>query len=1028
MSMANNAVILSIKKFPASFQNFVKAALMIFLLAGLTVSVFVDDDAKSALVFDYKSDISTTVQVFFDVGMGFQETHSSRQFVVKQSEWREIKLDIPAAKVLNLRLDPSVDHGVFGLRNPRLIDADGTIRLAIPLAKIRPSQQILSLAEHNAELEIKTVPGANDPVVEIPFESAVYLGQGRGWRLVPLLLGWISFWTAVVFLLYYAPRFLEKNANFLAPWRKPVVTIWLAAAVGTLVSASPIIFQGKSFMSPNSGAQLFYDRFPTLPNYSDSTIWDAHNSDTGAMMWQHFPLTVAQERAVKEFGEFPLWNRYNSAGTTMIGQGQMMLGDPLNWVMWLVGVDAGTFDIKFLLLRMVFAASLGLVVLLLTQKTLPAVIVTMSAAFIGYFLYRVNHPAIFTLCYSPLIILAWLKVIYAEEERSRLGWITGLMLANWLVLNSGTAKEAYMSIVVLNAIGMGFFIAERSRIVSKFKMWLGLLVVSGICFLMIASPVWGTFYDTIRSGASGYGNPSVQQWPFWYLLGFVDNFFYLLRVTHYFPAVNALLFVGFLLGIVCAIHAEKLEVRRAAMVLVYGCGALIALAFGVIPEKLLLATPFINNVHHIHNTFSTILIVPVSILAGIGFANIDTQEANSEKNKLVVLIVVLALISLILLYVLSFAQGGGLRTDEFIVYAVPVLIAAMLAPWMILRLLNGQLSLAGIGVCLIVIIIVLGRGAMYIDYPDKYVFNPHERVSLTARPEIVGRLTNRISAEPTRVVGLGGVLIPGFNATYGLENVSGPDAMFNRRYRELTAALKMPYEWGWKLIFDRSHLVTHKNVLDLLGVGMVLSSAKIGEVAGVRQFDDDGTVSAYSRDSVWPRAFYTDQLVLYNDAQTLADRISTGDGRPFVAVEKQNVDGNSVLQRLAEKSSAGPGIVVKAGDYVLTNNSTGFSIDAPATGIVYLGEVGDPDDFVVTMNGERVSYVVANHAFKAVIIEKPGKYQITFRYWPAHLTLYLMLAALGTVTWLTICIVFWKRSRRGNEAVQSTRINNSNPA
>jgi hypothetical protein len=35
------------------------------------------------------------------------------------------------------------------------------------------------------------------------------------------------------------------------------------------------------------------------------------------------------------------------AGTTMIGQGQMMLGDPLNWMVWLVGVDAGSFDIKF---------------------------------------------------------------------------------------------------------------------------------------------------------------------------------------------------------------------------------------------------------------------------------------------------------------------------------------------------------------------------------------------------------------------------------------------------------------------------------------------------------------------------------------------------------------------------------------------------------------------------------------------------------------------------------------------------------
>ena len=298
-------------------------------------------------------------------------------------------------------------------------------------------------------------------------------------------------------------------------------------------------------MSPNLAAvPLFYDRFPTLPNYSDSTTEDCYGADTGAMDWQHFPLTVAQERAIKEFGEFPLWNRYNSAGTMMIGQGQMMLGDALDWVMWLVGVEASTFDIKFVLLRFIFAVALGLAVLVITCAIAPSAMVAIIAPFIGYFNYRVNHPEIFTPCYAPLILLAWLKVIYAEDEKSRLRWVAGLMLANWLVINSGTVKEAYMVIAVLNAIGILHFMLEKSRFGGKFKTWSGLLATSGVCFLMIAAPVWGTLLDTLRSGMSNYDSPGVRQYPFWFFLGFVDNFFYLLRTDSYSPAVNALLFVA----------------------------------------------------------------------------------------------------------------------------------------------------------------------------------------------------------------------------------------------------------------------------------------------------------------------------------------------------------------------------------------------------------------------------------------------------------------------------------------------------
>ena len=161
--------------------------------------------------------------------------------------------------------------------------------------------------------------------------------------------------------------------------RRPQAILCAIAVVATLLACAPVLFLGKSLLSPqNHGVALFYERCPALPGYADCSTERVHGADVGAMAWAFFPLAVAQERAIKEFGEFPLWNRYNSAGTTMIGQGQMMLGDPLQWLSWLVGVEALTFDVKFLLLRAVFAAALGIAVFVVTRALLPSALVAFA--------------------------------------------------------------------------------------------------------------------------------------------------------------------------------------------------------------------------------------------------------------------------------------------------------------------------------------------------------------------------------------------------------------------------------------------------------------------------------------------------------------------------------------------------------------------------------------------------------------------------------------------------------------------------
>jgi len=823
-----------------------------------------------------------------------------------------------------------------------------------------------------------------------------------------LLLGLALFWVGIVAFLYYTPRFLKKSKFFKQYLLRPTLVIWLVAMLATVLTTTPVIFQHMSFVSPNNGGTLlFYDHLPTLPGYSSNNASAAHGADVGAMMWQHFPSIVAQERSIKEFKEFPLWNRYHSSGTSMIGQGQLMVGDPANWLTWLVGANARTFDIKFILLRIVFAASLGMSVLVITRKLIPATMVAFLAPFIGFLAFRINHPELFTLCYSPLIMLAWLKIIYVEKDKSRFGWVVFLLIANWLVLNSGTAKEAYMSIVCFNALGFINFILEKRRFGQRLWYWLLFIAMTGLCFLMIATPIWATFLHEIQNGASLYDAGGVQQLPSWQLAGFVDALYYLLANGYYLPAINVCLFAGLVLGVVGAVRAEKSEYKIAYRILASGIGLFIAIIYGIFPSSWLMSIPFIKNICHINTTFSIILIVPACILSGVGFACLEQHE----KQKFIPFIVLFILVGF---YFLNAYDLKTMNYKALFLYSGIFLISAAFLPWLIIRLIKSQLDVFSTSFCLLLSLLAFGNMAMFPNsvhsFASKRVFNPQKRVNLRIEPELITKLLPRINQNPQRVLGLGDVLFPGFNAVYGLEHINSPQAMFNKRYHALTEALKMPFtNWGWRMLFDDNQLVVHKNTLDLLNVGVILSSTKLDNAPDMQYIADDGMLYAYSRHDVWPRAFYVNHILSYHSLDEFVQQVKEVSIRPFVAIEHDVVKQNPLLQTMSANSHDS-NITVNATDYSLTNNTTSFTVNAKsAPGIVYLGEAGKPDDFIVTVNNQTVPCLAANYAFKGVLIEKPGLYRVTVRYWPVHFTHYLEISLLGVLLWCLILFVFWMR-------------------
>jgi len=117
-----------------------------------------------------------------------------------------------------------------------------------------------------------------------------------------------------------------------------------------------------------------------------------------------------------------------------------MFGDPLHFVVILANSAAWAWDIKYLIAKWLFAFGLGLCVLASESRSRIVPLASRAAgraphrrrrALRRIFVYRLNHPAFFSVCYAPWVLVTWLHFIAAPTRRSAAGWLAGLMIANW---------------------------------------------------------------------------------------------------------------------------------------------------------------------------------------------------------------------------------------------------------------------------------------------------------------------------------------------------------------------------------------------------------------------------------------------------------------------------------------------------------------------------------------------------------------------------------------------------------------------
>jgi hypothetical protein len=971
-----------------------------------------------------ESSASGIVQLYYDLGSGMSEEQSA-VVPIAAGVPKVLSFPLPYGRIKMLRFDPLDRECTMTVSDARIVDGSGRTVASISPEQFQPYVQIESVDTRAGMLRVVTVPGGTDPEMIVNLEEPLVVPRPPPWvavievfalALVAVLAAQRA-WRSRKLALRARAAALREFAR-----ARPGVAVALAALLATAAANYPVVFAGRTIVTPGLGVAALYGENPWLPGAATAEVDDAHKADVAALMWHHLPLSKLESRAIFQDGEVPLWNRYDSAGSPLLGQGQSCLGDPLQVLPILAGGAAWSWELKFLLAKWAFALGVGLCALR-AFRSIPAALATAaSVAFLGHFVYRINHPAIFSLCYSPWILLCWLGLADCASARATVLWLVALIGANWVEMCSGTAKEAYMLLLSMDFAGACVILACERPVRTRLLLLLG-AAAAGVVFAMVGSPVWYTFFRALKASYTSYNVPLAYQLQPGMLIGLFDEAFYRpfqeqLGVSN--PSANAFVLLGLLWAVV---RWRSVALDRRAVGLFVASLPAFAIAFGVIAPSLVARVPVLGNVQHVDNTLSCTLIVIGCVLSAAGwkeaFARLGSAEGKGEA------VAVIALLAAMLAAYLGTAQavvrssywagtwGAIIKVPAFVHGYGWSLLAASALLLAVLRfaLRRGAATPAALLLGLVALGALHWRMALQPGRGfDEYVVRAPHRVDLMARSPAIEALRQRADTDgPFRVLGFHNDLLPGWSIMYGLEGISGPDALVNPYYREFMDAAGITRVWDWRYIVEVADVQGSKPVLDAVNTRFYLGyrMERRPDASILKPFVSED-MDVFESASVWPRAFFTDSVAVYNDLPQYVSWIRAGDGRPFAAIQHSDwvkldplpkVSGDLATRRVNPATA-----------YKLTTNTTSFTVEATGPGFIVLTEGFEKDNFHLSVNGEKARYIRVNHAFRGIYVESAGTYEVTYEYYPRGFmrSLEMCGAGLGLIA-AALLAVFWPR-------------------
>lgn len=977
------------------------------VLLAISAWVYLEDDHSGrrgpfALEVGLATEQAGSAQVFFDRGRGFRQVDSSSLQIEAASTPVRQHFSLGWGTLRRLRLDPLNGYdGAAVVERPRIVDTrTGEVVRSLDLDTATPNEDVATYTRTGATAHLAGHRGSGDMQLVFILSEPVQLGPTALQRMASVAPS-VILWLACLALVAWALDALAHAASCggrttaLVGWLAlhPRFVIVVTAAAAIAACCHPTVFLGRSMFSTEYGLPLLHPEHPAKPGAPGGAVApaeDGKGADTGAMLWQHFPYSVVQHRALTEEGVFPWWNRYNSAGVELFGQGQSMLGDPLHAAVLLAGAAVWAWDAKLIIARLLFALGVGFAAFAATRRLGASVLATATAPFIGFFAYRLNHPAIVTVGYAPWLLACWIEVARSVPNSGTRGWLFALGTANFCLLTSGTVKEAAMLALVLNVTGCAIALAMAPSPEHRRRLALtsALLFMGGVLLL---APWWLSFVDTWQDSWTAYDAPYAIRIPPARWIGLFDGMFHselMQNRTVYAPSANAVV----LLGLVFAGFSWR-DLGRSpiAPACAIAAGVALSLAYDVpwIVNQWILLVPLVRSIGHLGNTFSCVAIPLLMILAAQGFASGRRPQRRLRAPFLTWILVVLAGFSLIA-YELAIAWSatGEWRMDDvfarhgYFLGSTLALIVGGGCLMLGLRWMQGaDSSRLGAGTLLVLagsIAMLARHGQTVAAAHSDYFLNPAARSDLLAPSPALEWIRAR-ATEPFRMVGVDSHIFAGYAAVHRIESPNGPDALANRAYRELAESAGLATTRDWYFPTDPASLTHQRRVFDMLNVRYYATCPQSSP-------PPEWTVPRVSLDlavaespSAWPRAFFTSTVRRYRTVAEFLAALEQGDGTPFAAIRAE--EAATVRDDAPER---GTSHVVPARDYVLGANRTAFTIAAPSAGVAVLMEAWVPDRFIARVNGQVAPVLRVNHAFKGVWLPEAGHYEIAFDYRPSH--------------------------------------------
>jgi len=791
----------------------------------------------------------------------------------------------------------------------------------------------------------------------------------------------------------------------------PVMGIILVSIFATILSSYPIVFCGRSYVSPACVGPMVYSWQPTLPGMAPMRQLTQHGSDTAAIMMWGVPVGFIESRSLLHYGELPLWNRYSHAGDTLIGQAVSMFGDPLQLIVIIGRGSAVAWDIKYLAAKSVFCIGFGLLILRLLASGPLSLIYAALAAYCGAFFYTNNHPVFFVFSYAPWILLSALALLDRQSGRYTL-WGLVWLLVNFGCFNAGHIEAAVVLIGGLNLAAVAGALAGCLKVADAARV-LGRMAVGTLLFLGLSAPLWMSFLGALEGAYTIHTQIQIFQLPFRSLLGAFDDVFHLLlrrdnSVVAPAPGTSLLVLVGCVLA-VSGWQRWKREpfwwINGGAIILWGGC------VFGWVPASILAAIPLLNLVGHTHTDFSYLLVIHLTIQSAYGFKHLAAMDdlRRTAVNLFWAGAVIVGL-------TVAYSHGGFGHHPIPWNYFFCVGAGALGAPLLFVFLKSRRRPITTIGWAGVFVLGLVPqyRFGLYSFGNEQWLMIPGPRAVLNAPSRAIDKIKLDHSA-PFRVVGLKWNFYGDYSAVYDIEDIRSCAPLSNNEYIQLVRKFPGMALSGW--VIEITDPVVAHPLLNLLNVKYLLGAPAIGLQEGLGfRIADRSDFGVLENLDVWPRAFFSDRVVALASNEEFIKHLLANGKQPFIALTPEAIGKHAGLPQL---ESPGVATVLPATHYQLRPNSTAFDIHATSAGVVCLTE-GQARDFVVTANHEPRVVLTVNRAFKGIYLDRPGDYHVEFIYRPRHWRLaccLFWLAVGGAVALAALSGIYGRGRRKGGALV-----------